>query len=121
MYELEHHRERAKKLLSEILFSGVVKDPRVRGIFITRTVLSTDKSVLKVFYSITAIKNETYDAKQKKAAAGLNKAKGFIRRHLGKALGWRLTPELVFIYDDSLDKAERIDHILKDIHKNERP
>ena len=46
---------------------------------------------------------------------GLDSAKGYIRCCLAERLNLRLTPKLVFIHDDSGEKAVRINKILKDI------
>lgn len=119
MYGSERAAERVRALLSELLYTNVIKDPRLEGIFWTKVDVSSDKSFVKIYYSITAKKDDKYYAIKKNAEKGLNKAKGFIRSTLGKALGWRVSPELIFIYDDSLDRTEKIEKILKDIaHKN---
>lgn len=115
MYGNERAAERVRSLLSELLYTKVIKDPRLEGIFFTRVNVSSDKSVVKVFYSITAKKDDAYTSSIKTAGRGLEKAKGYIRSTLGKALGWRVSPELIFIFDDSLDKLENIERILKDI------
>ncbi len=40
--------------------------------------------------------------------AGLESAKGRIRSLLGRQLGWRVSPELRFHIDESVDAGERI-------------
>ena len=45
--------------------------------------------------------------------AGLESAKGRIRYLLGKGLDWRVTPELRFMIDATVDEAERIAEALK--------
>ena len=47
------------------------------------------------------------------AIAGFKSASGFIRRELGKSLGLRYTPELDFEFDPGLERAARIDALLK--------
>lgn len=117
MYNNERAGERVRALLSELLYTKVIKDPRLEGVFFTKTIVSPDKSVVKIYYSITAKKDENYYIEIRQVQAGFKKAKGFIRSALGKALGWRNSPELIFIFDDSLDKIEKIENILKDIEK----
>jgi ribosome-binding factor A len=46
--------------------------------------------------------------------AGLESARGRIRSLLGQELGWRVTPELRFHLDTSIDEAERIARALID-------
>ncbi len=115
MYGNERASERVRSLLSELLFNKVIKDPRLEGVFFTKANVSQDKSVVRIYYSITAKLDDAYDQEIARAGRGLEKAKGFIRGTLGKALGWRVSPELIFIFDDSLEKIEKIEKILKDI------
>ena len=46
---------------------------------------------------------------------GLESAKGHIRSLLGKSLGWRVTPELRFFIDESIDEGERIGDALLNV------
>jgi ribosome-binding factor A len=45
----------------------------------------------------------------------LGRAKGRIRSLLGRSLGWRVTPDIVFVIDTTTDEAERIAHALEDV------
>ena len=47
------------------------------------------------------------------AIAGFRSASGFIRREIGQALALRYTPELNFEFDPGLERAARIDALLK--------
>ena len=56
------------------------------------------------------------DEKAKKdSEAGLNSAKGYIRKDLGRVLTIRHIPEIIFNYDHSQDYGNRIDSILREI------
>jgi ribosome-binding factor A len=55
------------------------------------------------------------DQAKKDSEAGLNSAKGFLRRELGKSLTMRYTPDLLFKYDHSGEYGSRIDSLLKEI------
>ena len=46
---------------------------------------------------------------------GLEAAKGRLRSLFGRGLGWRVTPELRFMLDTSVDEAERITEALKEV------
>lgn len=45
----------------------------------------------------------------------LNKAKGFVRTQLSQRLSIYKTPDIIFKYDESLNKGQRIDEILDQI------
>ena len=88
---------------------GEVRDPRVSGaiISITRAEVTPDLKQAKVFFS-------TMDD-PKEVAEGLKKASGVLRRHLAVTLNLRLTPELIFVRDASIEHGARIASLLKKI------
>jgi ribosome-binding factor A len=47
------------------------------------------------------------------AQAGLDSAKGFIKRELGGRLELRYFPEIRFMHDHSLETADRMENLLK--------
>lgn len=93
-----------ERIASILLFD--ISDPRLRLVTITGCEVSIDRALCNVYVSTDV---ERYD----EVAEGLESAKGRIRSLLGKGLGWRVTPELVFVIDTSVDEAERIAKALK--------
>lgn len=85
-----------------------ISDPRLDMITVTGAAVSRDRSVCNVYISADA---DRYD----EVRAGLESAKGRIRSILGKSLGWRVTPELRFHIDTTIDEAERIAVALQDV------
>ena len=67
--------------------------------------------------------NEIYHSSQsglnfknlKKTMEGLKEATGFIRTQVAKTINLRITPELIFELDDSLEYGEKIEKILKEL------
>jgi len=98
--------EAARAALAQILLSEV-SDPRLAFVTITGVEVSKDRGVANVF--ISAGRDRYTEVGQ-----GLESAKGRLRSLLGRDLGWRVTPELRFILDTSIDDAERIREALKD-------
>lgn len=99
-----------KEEISEIL-SKRVKDPRIKLITITDVAMTSDLRLARVYFSFMGEVGNEKD----KVLKGLRSASGFIRRELGKRLGLRHTPDIVFEYDSSLEYASRIDRILREI------
>ena len=93
--------EQAREILASILLFEV-SDPRLRLVTITGCEVSFDRSVCNVFYT-------TEPERYEDAAAGFAAAGGRIRSLMGKGLSWRVTPELRFHLDPSVDEAEKID------------
>ena len=54
---------------------------------------------------------------KKETLVGLKAASGFIRSSIAEKINLRVTPELVFEFDESLEYGEKIENILKDIMK----
>lgn len=95
---------RANELVREklgyiLLFE--MSDPELALITLTGVEVSVDHSLARVYVSCDATRYEA-------VMAALERAKGRLRSLLGHALGWRTTPELVFVIDTTADEAERI-------------
>ncbi|MDO5747042.1 MAG: 30S ribosome-binding factor RbfA [Actinomycetaceae bacterium] len=84
-----------------------IKDPRLGFITITDCRVTGDLQNATVYYTVLG------DEKQRKLTAqALRSAKGILRSEVGKALGIRLTPELVFEHDTLQESAAEFDDAL---------
>jgi ribosome-binding factor A len=99
--------EQAREKLGYIMLFEI-SDPALDLVTLTGCEVSIDKSVLRAYVSCDAAR---YDEVQ----VALDRAKGRIRSLLGKALGWHLTPELVFVIDTTVDEAAHIATLLEDV------
>jgi ribosome-binding factor A len=99
--------EAARTALADILLTRV-SDPRLALVTLTDVEVSRDRSVANAYVSAEKMHYED-------VRAGLESARGRIRSLLGQELGWRVTPELRFYLDTSIDEAERIAHALADV------
>lgn len=91
-----------------------LKDPRVRGVVVTEVRTSGDLS-----YATVYVRSEP-PTPTDEAIAGLERAGGFIRRELGQALHLRKVPEFRFEVDETLERAERIDELLREARGADR-
>ena len=99
-----------KAALSDTILRGV-KDPRVGMVTVTGVDLSPDLKHAHVFVSIVG------DAEARaRSLAGLTSARAYLQAQAGKRLGLRFTPELRFEIDPSFAAAERVEHLLREIH-----
>lgn len=94
------------KLANILLFE--ISDPDLALVTITGVEVSVDKSYLRAYVSCDA---DRYD----EVTAALARARGRIRTLLGRALGWRVTPELDFRIDTTTDEAEAISRALEEV------
>lgn len=99
--------EQAREKLGYIMLFEI-SDPALDLVTLTGCEVSIDKSVLRAYVSCDAAR---YD----EVETALARAKGRIRSLLGKSLGWRVTPELVFVIDTTVDEAAHIATLLKDV------
>ena len=104
--------EQAREVLAHILLFEV-SDPRLDMVTITGCEVSFDRSMCNVYYTVDTSRYED-------VAAGFAAAYGRIRSLMGRALHWRVTPELRFMLDASVDEAQRIAEALAgDAERNE--
>ena len=104
--------EELMKAISHII-TYELKNPDVTGmISVTRVKVTPDLKYAKKYVSILKSKNI------KKTMEGLKESAGFIRSQVAKTINLRITPELIFEIDDSLEYGEKIEKILKEL-KNE--
>ena len=87
-----------------------VKDPRVSDAFVSVTAVDVtpDLKYAKVYYSCLS-------GNKKDVAKGLRQASGYMRTQLARTLNLRMTPELTFIEDASVEHGARIAKILEGI------
>jgi ribosome-binding factor A len=92
------------------LLERKTKDPRLTMVTITDVEVSPDVSRADVYFSAVG-----GDQTREEAKEGLKSAAGWLRRELGQQLRLRRTPELIFHYDHSLERGERISNILDEL------
>ncbi|HQL89985.1 MAG TPA: 30S ribosome-binding factor RbfA [Syntrophales bacterium] len=102
-----------KQQIAEIL-RREVHDPRIANITVTDVRLTDDLRSARI-YVVELGKDRMSD----EVGQGLSKARGFVRRELGKRLQLRYVPELSFFYDTSFEYGSKIDRLLKEIRKDE--
>jgi ribosome-binding factor A len=93
-----------------------VKDPRLLNVAIVSAEVTRDLRKATIYYSVLGD-----EEKLQKAAAGLARAKGFMRSHLARELGMRATPELVFKHDLSMVHQQRMEELFKEIKSSAKP
>lgn len=101
--------EAVKEELALLLLQKI-RDPDVATVAITRVEVSDDLKYAKIHYRVRG------GAKARHLAAkGMERARGFMRSHLAKTLNLRYTPALQFYYDETGDKVEEVEQLLREI------
>lgn len=99
-----------KEEVASMILHGGIKDPRIGFVTITRVDLTPDLKEARVYFSQIGSEKD-----RARSADGLNSASGYIRRHLAKSLDLRHIPKVTFFFDESLEYAERIERVIKDM------
>ncbi|HOL65564.1 MAG TPA: 30S ribosome-binding factor RbfA [Accumulibacter sp.] len=98
--------EQVRRELAELL-RGELRDPRVGMVSLTEVQLSPDYAHAKVFFS-TLAGSENLPAVQ----VALDHAAGFLRGELGKRIRIHSTPQLHFVFDDSLERGAQLTRLI---------
>lgn len=107
--------EAVRNELSVILLQKL-RDPAVADISISRVLVTDDLKYAKIYYRVMGDQKGA-----KKSAKGLERAKGFLRSQLAQSLNLRYTPALQFFYDETADKVEEVEQLLRDIAEEDGP
>jgi ribosome-binding factor A len=91
-----------------------VKDPRLGLITVTRVKLSDDLKKAKIYWTVWGDEKSKEECSQ-----GLESAKGFIKRELGKRVRIKFMPDIDFAFDEGFEYEQRISDLIKKIKKEE--
>ncbi len=93
--------------------AGELKDPRVGFVTVTDVRTSADLSHARVYVSVLG------DAQAREASLeGLRSAHGFLQGRVASELRLKRTPTLEFSYDETTDRALRVDELLDEIGRS---
>jgi ribosome-binding factor A len=102
---------RVNEALREVLSARIaegLKDPRIGFVTVTAVETSPDLRHARVFVSVLGNDQEREDS-----LAGLQQAHGVLQAEIAKLTHMKRTPELKFVYDETVEKGMRINEILE--------
>lgn len=106
--------EEVKRIVSELLNNGI-KDPRVNAMTtVTDVEVTSDLSFANIYVSVLGDRED-----KDNSIAGLESARGFIRKEIGKKINLRHIPEPVFHLDESIEHAMNISKIINEIKEED--
>ena len=103
---------RVDEAVREVIADAVareLKDPRVGFVTVTDVKTSHDLRNARVYVSVLGSPEE-----REASINGLRSAHGYLQGRIARELGLRRTPTLEFAYDDTTDRALRVDALLRD-------
>ena len=107
-----HRLARVSEVIREVASTTILfelKDPRVKGVTVTRVEVAGDLQHAKVYVSIMGTEKQ-----QQLAMYGLEHAAGFVQSKVAKQLATRFVPVIQFVLDLGIKKSVEISRILSE-------
>ena len=111
---LNRINEELKKEISHVI-TFELKNTNITGLIsVTKVKITPDLRFARVYVSLLNSKRKT------KTMAGLQNAVGYIRGQIAKKINLRVTPDLQFELDESMEYGEKMDKIISDAIKKDK-
>ena len=110
--KIERLNSQFEKEISNMLQTEI-KDEDIKFVTITGCEITNDLSYCKVYFTVLD------DSKRQSTWDALKKAASFIRGELSQRIEIRHTPELKFIFDESIEYGNHIEEIIEKINNEE--
>lgn len=107
-----HRVARVSEVVREVASETIlfdVRDPRIRGVTVTRAEVSADLQHAKVYVSLMGSPKE-----QKLCLHGLQHAAGYIQSKLASRLQTRYTPVITFVVDEGVKKSIEVSRLINE-------
>jgi ribosome-binding factor A len=108
----QHRMARVAEVVREVASETVLfelRDPRVKGVTVTRAEVSGDLQHAKVYVSVMGTPKE-----QELCMHGLRHAAGFVQSKLAKRLKTRFTPVIQFVLDQGVKKSIEMTRLINE-------
>lgn len=104
----ERVAEQLRMDVADILQNDL-KDPRLGLVTCTRVDLTSDLRHAKLYVSVLG-----EESARDSSMEALESATGYVRRKLSKRLGLRVSPEIVFVFDPSVEYSIRLEGLIEE-------
>jgi len=107
--------EAIRQVIGDVV-AGDLKDPRVGFVTVTDVRTSADLRHARVYVGVLGSTGGESNAEERDASlAGLRSAHGFLQGCVASELRLKRTPALEFVYDETTDRALRVDALIDEI------
>ncbi|MFK7895184.1 MAG: 30S ribosome-binding factor RbfA [Myxococcota bacterium] len=104
--------EQIRAELSQLLREDV-QDPRIGLVTVTRVKLASDLGAATIFYS--PLGEDADEARRTELSHAMGAVTGFLRKQLARRMKLRHTPQLRFIFDDSIAEGSHTLELLREL------
>ena len=103
-----------QRVLSTLVLREV-RDPRVGNITLTSVSVAPDMSTARIWFVPFGDQHAP-----EQVSEGLNRAAGFLRGEVGRALALRHAPRLEFVYDQQIEHADKLTRLIDGAVKSDQ-
>jgi len=90
-----------------------MKDPRLGMVTLNQVKVAKDLSYADIYFTVMGAKGETDEQIREQTESILNDAAGYLRSELARSMTTRITPQLRFHYDETLDRGHHLTGLIK--------
>ena len=108
---LKRIQDQIQRVLTQIL-ENQVNDPRVQGVYVTDVTVDRELDYANIYVSSLEGPSQADEILE-----GLSNASGFIRYALSQEIELRVMPKLRFFWDETPEKADRIESLLSELRE----
>ena len=105
-HRIERIQEEIRQAASSLLLFETT-DPLLKGITVTRVLVTKDAGTARLYYESAAPKSQREAIQQ-----ALDGARGFFRRELASRMKLKSIPEIQFFYDETSEEVSRVESLL---------
>lgn len=106
---LKRIQDQIKQVVTEILETKV-NDPRLESVYVTDVTVDRELDYANIYVSALGGQDQVEEI-----LLGLQKSSGFIRYNLSQEVKLRVIPKIRFYWDETPDRADRIESLLDEI------
>jgi len=107
--------DRIKQILSQMLVMGQISDPRLSGVFITDVKVDRELNFASIY--VSALEGQE---RADEILEGFEHAAGYLRSNLAKEIQLRTFPELRFYWDETPERADRIERLIDTLKEQKK-
>ncbi|WP_420592058.1 30S ribosome-binding factor RbfA [Bacterioplanoides sp.] len=102
-----------------------MKDPRLGMVTLNQVKVAKDLGYADIYFTVMGAKGETDEQIREQTESILNDAAGYLRSELARSMTTRVTPQLRFHYDETLERGHHLTGLIKkarqedDAHQND--
>lgn len=90
-----------------------LKDPRLGMVTLNQVKVAKDLGYADVYFTVMGAKGPSDDEIRKQTSKILNDAAGYLRTELSRLLSTRITPQLRFHYDETIERGMHVTSLIK--------